>query len=57
MKPLCIAILFILSPLCALCADWDLGQNGNVFGALFHPEKSGPVGLNILRAFGEVGAC
>ena len=34
-----------------------LVQNGNVFGAQFHPEKSGPVGLNILRAFGEVGAC
>ena len=30
MKPLCIAILFILIPLCAFCADWDLGQNGNV---------------------------
>ena len=35
-----------------------LVQNGNVFGTQFHPEKSGPVGLNILRAFGEVtGAC
>ena len=35
-----------------------LVQNGNVFGAQFHPEKSGPVGLNILKAFGEVtGAC
>ena len=34
-----------------------LVQNGNVFGAQFHPEKSGPVGLNILRAFGEGGAC
>ena len=34
-----------------------LVQNGNVFGAQFHPEKSGPVGLNILRAFGEVDAC
>lgn len=29
-------------------------QKGNVFGTQFHPEKSGPVGLNILRAFGEV---
>ena len=35
-----------------------LVQNGNVFGTQFHPEKSGPVGLNILKAFGEVtGAC
>ena len=28
-------------------------QRGNVFGTQFHPEKSGPVGLNILRAFVE----
>ena len=26
-------------------------QNGKVFGCQFHPEKSGNVGLNILRAF------
>ncbi len=29
-------------------------QNGNVFGCQFHPEKSGTVGLNILRAFCEL---
>ena len=29
-------------------------QRGKVFGCQFHPEKSGEVGLNILRAFCEV---
>ncbi|MDR0906656.1 MAG: imidazole glycerol phosphate synthase subunit HisH [Oscillospiraceae bacterium] len=29
-------------------------QRGNVYGTQFHPEKSGEVGLNILRAFCEV---
>lgn len=30
-------------------------QNGNVYGTQFHPEKSGEVGLKILKAFCEVG--
>ena len=29
-------------------------EKGNVYGCQFHPEKSGNVGLNILRAFCEV---
>jgi len=29
-------------------------QRGNVFGAQFHPEKSGEAGLRILKAFSEV---
>ena len=30
-------------------------QKGNIIGCQFHPEKSGEVGLNILRAFCEMG--
>ena len=30
-------------------------QKGNIIGCQFHPEKSGDVGLNILRAFCEMG--
>lgn len=44
-----------------LVADSEYGisipgivQNKNVFGTQFHPEKSGGVGLNILKAFTEV---
>ncbi len=29
-------------------------EAGNVFGVQFHPEKSGPVGLNIVRRFVEL---
>lgn len=29
-------------------------ENGNVFGTQFHPEKSGEVGLKMLKAFSEI---
>ena len=45
----------------SLIADTEYGrpitaavQKGSVFGCQFHPEKSGTVGLNILKAFCEV---
>lgn len=45
----------------AVIADCDYGapltaavQKGNVFGCQFHPEKSGKIGLAILRAFCEL---
>ena len=30
-------------------------QKDNIYGCQFHPEKSGDVGLNILKAFCEMG--
>ena len=36
------------APLTAAVAD------GNVYGMQFHPEKSGEVGLSILKAFCEI---
>jgi len=32
-------------------------EHGNVYGAQFHPEKSGATGLKILRNFLEIAAC
>jgi imidazole glycerol phosphate synthase glutamine amidotransferase subunit len=32
-------------------------ESGNVYGVQFHPEKSGAVGLAIVRRFLEAGAC
>ena len=31
-------------------------EHGSVYGCQFHPEKSGTVGLNILKAFCEIGS-
>ncbi len=45
----CIAVTDYGAPLTAAVAK------NNVYGCQFHPEKSGTVGLNILRAFCEMG--
>lgn len=62
-------VYFVHSYYASGCADYTIAtaeygheltaavQNGNVYGCQFHPEKSGTVGLNILRAFCEVKAC
>ena len=47
-------------PSAAVTSDYGIEfaaavQNNNIFGCQFHPEKSGDVGLNILRAFIEIG--
>ena len=58
-------VYFVHSYYAAKCEEYVIAQaeygapltaavaNGNVFGCQFHPEKSGNVGLNILRAFCE----
>ena len=60
-----VCVYFVHSYYAAGCEDYTVAtaeygaeltaavQNGNVFGCQFHPEKSGKVGLNILRAFCE----
>lgn len=62
-------VYFVHSFFAAQCdsyviADTEYGQTltaavqkGNVYGCQFHPEKSGNVGLNILRAFAQLEDC
>ena len=59
-------VYFVHSYYAAKCEPWISAQTeygaaitasaekGNVFGTQFHPEKSGPVGLKILKAFCEI---
>ena len=59
-------VYFVHSYFAAHCDDYVIAeteygqwltaavQNSNLFGCQFHPEKSGSVGLNILRAFAEL---
>lgn len=59
-------VYFVHSFFAAHCEDYVIAdteygqwltaavQNKNVFGCQFHPEKSGRVGLNILKAFAEL---
>lgn len=60
--------VYFVHSFCGVCDDFsqviattDYGpdvvaavQNGNVFGTQFHPEKSGEVGLAMLKNFGEM---
>ena len=52
---------YCCSPAENIIASCDYGakltaavQNGNVYGCQFHPEKSGPKGLEVLKAFSEL---